>query len=403
MPPSTPGFVGERLREARQARGLRAVELAEVLNISPQAISSYETGKKSPSPEIADALAGKLNVPAHFFTRPARAKHEQPVFYRSMRAATKQARERAEWRLRWLEALTGYVSTSVDFPLVNLPSFDVPSDPLLLSDQDIEGMAEDARKFWRMGDGPVGNMIYLLENQGVIVARDVLGDVTLDSLSVFSDRPYVMIGTDKGTAVRWRYDAAHELGHLLLHRHVNPKALSRAADFKLIEKQAHRFGAAFLLPMAPFSDDFFAASLDTLRAIKPRWRVSIAMMIMRARDVNLISDENKQRMLINYSRRGWHRSEPLDDTLEAETPAMMRKAVELTVTQGKQSGAVFAEEMALSPVDIESLCSLQRGYLGAAYEPRVSLRAEAGNATLFQFPARRHLDEAGPRSRELLN
>ena len=50
MPSSTPGFIGERLREARQVRGFRANELAEILDISPQAISSYETGKKSPSP-----------------------------------------------------------------------------------------------------------------------------------------------------------------------------------------------------------------------------------------------------------------------------------------------------------------------------------------------------------------
>jgi Zn-dependent peptidase ImmA (M78 family)/transcriptional regulator with XRE-family HTH domain len=385
MPASTPGFIGERLREARQVRGFRANELAEILDISPQAISSYETGKKSPSPAITEALADKLGVPSYFFTRPAPPAHERPVFYRSMSAATKHARERAEWRLRWLETLAGYASTSVEFPSVNLPDFDVPRDPLLLSDQDIEDLAEDARKFWRMSDGPVGNMVYLLENQGVIVARDSLGDVTLDSLSAFSDRPYVMIGKDKGTAVRWRYDAAHELGHLLLHRNLNPKALARPTDFKLIERQAHRFGAAFLLPMAPFADDFFAASLDTLRAIKPRWRVSIAMMIMRARDGDLISDEVKRRLFINYSRRRWHRSEPLDDTLEPETPDMMRKAVELIVTHGAQSGAGFAEDVALSPVDIESLCGLQRGYLRAVDEPQVSLRAETAGATVFQF------------------
>lgn len=385
MRASTPGFVGERLREARQVRGFRAVELAETLDISPQAISSYETGKKSPSPAIADALADKLGVPPHFFTRPALPEHGQPVFYRSMSAATKQARERAGGRLRWLESLAHHVSASVEFPAVNLPEFDVDDNPLLLSDQDIEDLAEDARKFWRMSDGPIANMVYLLENQGVIVARDYLGNVTLDSLSVFSDRPYVMIGTDKGTSVRWRYDAAHELGHLLLHRNLDPKSFSRSADFKLIERQAHRFAAAFLLPMAPFAEEFFAASLDTLRSMKPRWRVSIAMMIMRARDGNLISDETKRRLFINYSRRRWQRSEPLDDTLEPEIPGMMRKAVELTVTHGAQSGMGFAEDVALSPGDIESLCSLQRGYLRSVDEPQVTLRADTEGATVFQF------------------
>src|SRR5713101_856868 len=98
MPASTPGFVGERLREARQVRRLRAVELAEMLGISAQAMSSYETGKKSPSPKVADAIARTLNMPVHFFTQPARARPENVIFYRSLSAATKTARMRAEFR-----------------------------------------------------------------------------------------------------------------------------------------------------------------------------------------------------------------------------------------------------------------------------------------------------------------
>ena len=255
---------------------------------------------------IADAMAEKLNLPPHFFTRPFSARSDDPVFYRSMSAATKSARVRAEGRLHWLETIADYLSTGVDFPRVNLPDYDPPGNLLLLGDDDIEVIAAAARRHWGMSDdGPIGNMIYLLENQGVIVARDHLGAVTLDSLSSLSstsERPYVVIGLEKGTAVRWRYDAAHELGHLILHKYIDPKALKRAADFRRAEDQAHRFASAFLLPMAAFADDFFSASLDALRAMKPKWRVSIAMMIKRAHDGNLISEEHYRRMFINYSR-----------------------------------------------------------------------------------------------------
>lgn len=388
MPSATPGFVGSRLREAREVRGLRAVELAEMLSISPQAVSSYEKGIKTPSPTIAEAISTQLNMPLRFFTRPTVAKPERAIFYRSMSAATKRARTRAEWRLRWLEVLTEHVSASVEFPNINLPDIDLPSDPLQFADQDIERVAEQTRRFWEMSDGPIGNMVYLLENQGVIVARDKLGDVTLDSLSVLSDRPYVMIGTEKGTAVRWRYDAAHELGHLLLHSKVNAKSLRTPQEFKVIEKQAHRFAGAFLLPMSAFAADFFSASLDNLRAIKPHWRVSIAMMIMRARDGGLITEEHQRRMFINYYRRKWQGTEPLDDTLEPEAPGLLRKAVELILTHGSQSGAELVESIALSPIDIESLCGLRSGYLTAVDEPSVSLRHD-GEAAIFQFPGER--------------
>jgi Zn-dependent peptidase ImmA (M78 family)/DNA-binding XRE family transcriptional regulator len=389
MPSSTPGFVGERLREARQVRGLRAVELSEMLDVSAQAVSSYETGKKSPSPAIADAIATKLNFPPHFFTQPARRDDSRTVFYRSMSAATKTARMRAEFRLHWLEDLTGFLGNSVEFPAVNLPIFDVPPDPLLISDDEIERMAEDARAFWRMTDGPVSNMVYLLENQGVIAARDQLGAVTLDSLSVFSDRPYVMIGTDKGTSVRWRFDAAHELGHLLLHRRLDRRELTRTAQFKRVEEQAHRFAAAFLLPMAAFADDFFSASLDALRAIKPRWRVSVAMMIMRARQGGLISEEHERRMWINYSRRGWRRLEPLDDTLPPEEPRLLRGAVELILSHSVHHPADISQAVALADRDIESLCSLPANYLRDAGAPTLSLRSGVEQATIYALP-RRH-------------
>jgi Zn-dependent peptidase ImmA (M78 family)/DNA-binding XRE family transcriptional regulator len=393
MPPPTPGFVGERLREARQVRGLRAVQLAEILGVTPSAISAYETGRKSPTPPVADAIAAKLNLPLYYFLRPVIDRPVDPVFYRSMSAATKTARSRAEGRLRWLEDLADHLGAVVAFPDINLPAVDLPSNPLVLSDEDIEQIAADARAHWQMSaDGPISHMVYLLENQGVIVARDYLGASTLESLSSVSGvsgRPYVMIGTDKGTAVRWRFDAAHELGHLILHQGINPKLISNAGDHKRIEDQAHRFAAAFLLPMAAFADDFFSASLDVLRAMKPKWRVSIAMMIKRAHDGALISDGHYSQLYRNYSRRRWNGSEPLDDTLEAEEPNLMRKAVELSLTEGAQSGSDLAASVALSANDIENLCSLAPGYLAASDEPAVSIRSDHDRSNVFQFPGRR--------------
>lgn len=393
MPPPTPGFVGERLREARLTRGLRGVQLAELLGVQPQVISSYETGRKTPTPALAEAIAAKLHLPIAYFLRAAPEHPADPVFYRSMSTATKSARSRAEGRLRWLETITDHLGSVVEFPAVNLPALDLPANPLTLDDDDIERIAAEARAYWQMTpDGPVAHMVNLLENQGVVTARDHLGAAALESLSSVSSisgRPYVMIGTEKGTAVRWRYDAAHELGHLALHRGVHSKALGGQGDHRRLEDQANRFAAAFLLPMAAFADDFFSASLDVLRAMKPKWRVSIAMMIKRAHDGALISDSHYTVLYRNYSRRRWNGKEPLDDTLEAEQPHLMSKAVELTLTDGGWSGADLASVLALSSSDIEGLCSLPSGYLAASDQPAVSLKNDHGGATIFQFPGRR--------------
>jgi Zn-dependent peptidase ImmA (M78 family)/DNA-binding XRE family transcriptional regulator len=374
MKSGTPGFSGQRLREAREIRGTQQLFLAEMLGVSAQAISNYERNRSTPSPEMLDRLARALNVPPAFFTLPDRPTVERKVFYRSMSAATKGARSRAEHRANWLADITCYISDFVELPESNIPQFDVPENPLQLDGSEIEQLAAKARSFWRMRDEPIGNMVRLLENQGVVVARDRLGASTLDSLSELdsaTERPFVIIGTDKGTPARWRFDAAHELGHLILHRKLDRRRLRNAAEHKEIENQAHRFAGAFLLPQAPFCDELFAASLDAMLAMKPRWRTSIAMMIMRARQTHLINEAVEKRLWINYSRRGWRGGEPLDDVMEVESPRLLHRSFELILESQAQSPDDVVLSTGLPVPDIESLAGLPDRFLERDFAPVV--------------------------------
>jgi Zn-dependent peptidase ImmA (M78 family) len=385
----TPGFSGQRLREAREVRSVQQAFLAEMVGVSAQAISKYERGGGTPSPEVAERLAKHLNVPTAFFLMPERQAIDRRVFYRSMSAATKTARTRAEHRASWLADLTGYVESYVELPTVNIPDFGVPDNPLQLEGSDVENIAADARAYWGMREEPIGNVIALMENQGAIVARDHLGAATLDSLSEYdqaTERPLVIIGTDKGTPARWRFDAAHELGHLILHKRVDRRRLKNLAEHKAIEDQAHRFASSFLLPRVPFCEELFAASLDAMLAMKARWRVSIAMMIMRARQTHLINDATEKRLWINYSRRGWRRNEPLDDSMEQESPRVLHRSLELILEAGVQTGQDVVANTGLPIADIESLAWLPERFLERGSAP-VALRFKTGlpgNVTPFR-------------------
>lgn len=372
----TPGFAGERLKEAREARGLTAVSLAELVGVTPQSVSKYEHDDSSPSADVLEVIARTLNLPLSFFTLAPRKIEESAVFFRSMSAATKQARTRARRKLDWLRDMTVYLEEFIDFPEPNLPDLRLPDDPLLISDDDIENAAEDARRFWGMGDSPVGNVVLLLENQGVVVARQQLGAESLDSLSTWAlggGRPFVMIGTDKGSAVRWRFDVAHELGHLLLHAHVGPRELVRPEQFKRIEEQAHRFAAAFLLPMEPFCEDLFAISLDAMRALKPKWKTSIALMIVRARQASLMSEESEKRLWMGLNRRRWRRQEPYDDTWPPEEPRLTRRAAEMILASGTQTVDDVISRVHLPASEIERLTGLPTDYLSGDFA-RVRVR-----------------------------
>lgn len=360
-------------------RGISAVALSEIADVSPQAISQYENGRSSPSPDVLGRIATAVNLPVAFFTRPLRDRTNGTIFYRSMSSATKASRARAERRFVWLRDIEDYLSDYVAFPDLNIPDLDLPSDPLLLSDAEIDDAASRVRVHWGMRNGPIANMIALLENQGAIVARDRLNAEALDGLSEVAtdDRPFVLIGIDKGTPVRWRFDAAHELGHVLLHRHLQSDMLLRPEQYKRIEQQAHRFAASFLLPTAEFGDDFFAVNLDALVALKPKWKVSVAMMIMTAQRAGFINEESARRLWINYSRHGWRRSEPYDDSMEIEEPRLLRRAVELTVGSGTLSADDITNALALPAPDVETLCNLPSGYLGN-FAP-VSLRSPSSD------------------------
>ncbi len=377
-------FCPSRLREIREVRGFTQTQLADLLSVTNATVSAYEKGRSKPSPAVLDSMPNVLQVPPAFFLRDARPVREGVAYYRSLHSATKRARARAEHRLAWLQDITEYLGTLVELPAVNLPTFDLPADPMQITDADVEEAASMARAHWGLGQGPVPNLVRLLEHHGVIVTIDALQAQALDSLCYRTpERPFVMIGAEKATAARWRYDAAHELGHLLLHSdsRLRQRDVSNSVIAAQIEAQAHKFAGAFLLPLGPFANEFYSASLDTLYRMKSVWRVSIGAMINRASKAELISKDTAQRLWINYSRRGWRRSEPLDDQLEREYPKTLYRAEQIVLDKGHTVDEL-RQAVTLADRDIETLCGLPEGFLRAADSP--PLRA-ASNVVPMRF------------------
>jgi Zn-dependent peptidase ImmA (M78 family)/DNA-binding XRE family transcriptional regulator len=392
----TPGFLGARLREAREARGLTGLALAEIVGVTAAAISDYERGPKTPRPDVMDRICETLNLPLEFFTRPVVDRVRNPIHYRSLSAATKSHRLRAERRHDWLLEIVAYLRGFVSFPEPNVPLMDVPEDPTELSDERIEEIAGEVRWRWNLGEGPISNVVLLLENNGVIVTRGALGAHTLDAFSRIGESdgvPYIFLGDDKRAAGRSRFDAAHELAHLVLHRHVSESVARKSELFKLMEEQAHRFAGAFLLPARSFGKEVTRIGLDPFLALKPRWRVSVALMIKRAENLGWINEHQAQILWIQYGRRRWRGHEPLDDKLPVEEPRLLRRAVELLVSQGVQTVEDIRFRNPFAPTDIEQLVGLPPGFLSgdtaAVRLKDVDTKAlPPGGAKVLQFPKR---------------
>lgn len=359
-------FNGARLREAREARAITATSLSELIGKAVSSVSQYENGVNEPPPNVIARISEVLNVPPHFFTQPSASEDEPLLFWRSRTAALKTSRTSATRKYAWLRSIVGYLGGYVSFPSPNFMDIDPPADPAVIDQSYIEEAATKLRRFWGLGDGPISDVVQLVENNGGIVTRTEMGSTKLDA---FSDWPageghyFVVLSTDKDSAVRSRHDIAHELAHGLVHKNVPNKTRSKPNMHKLMEIQAEQFASAFLMPASTFPSEVYSATLDGLYNLKKRWRTSISSMIMRLTNLNILDEQAQRRLFIQMSRRGWRKREPLDNELSPEEPRLLRRAVDTLISSRTISPEELSHAVHLPVTDIERLLGLAPGHL----------------------------------------
>lgn len=104
---------------------------------------------------------------------------------------------------------------------------------------------------------------------------------------------------------RSRFDAAHELGHLVLHIH-------GANGSRDVEREADMFAAAFLIHRGDLISHLpRIRSLEQLVASKKRWGVSVAALARSAFDTGLLSDWHYRDICKQISILGYRSKEPL--------------------------------------------------------------------------------------------
>lgn len=357
------GFEPGRLIQALSARGLSQVALASMVGVSPATVSKWKNGQQSPEAEALTSLSQVINVTPEWFTRPLPEKCSLPLF-RSNASAHSDARKMLEARLEWAQDIALALSEFVDFPYVNLPvrSF---TDPEQITSADIEEAADECRALWNLGRRAIPDLAMAVEGAGVILVREETGIATIEGLSSWSqalDRPMILLSADKQNGFRSRFDLAHELGHLILH-----KGIERSTDpvrHKMMEDQAHRFAGAFLLPAETFAADVRSpVTLDSLLLLKQRWGVSVAAMFMRLWALKIIDDETKSLLFKRRSARWGVKAEPGDDGRAPEQTRLLKRTIELLASSGVMPVDAVSSYIGLSATDIEMLSGLPLRYL----------------------------------------
>jgi Zn-dependent peptidase ImmA (M78 family)/transcriptional regulator with XRE-family HTH domain len=324
-----------RLTLARQRRGYTLSQVAKAVALTPAAISLFESGERTPSPETLARLAHYLEFPVDFFTAgdveplEAATDRERPTSsvasFRSLRSLTVRNRARA----LAVGVLAVELFELIESKLV-IPALAIPD----LQGEKPELAAASLRAAWGLGDGPIFNCVHLLEAKGVRVfwSREECREV--DAFSFWRDgRPYVMLGTHK-TAERSRRDAAHELAHLVLHQHGD--VCGREA-----EQEAEAFASAFLTPSEQFARECPLDPRDAdILALKRRWMISRQSTVRRMFDVGRIGEWRYRSEFIAMSQAG-RDNEP--DPIERETSLLFAKALPKLLEVGLGLDVIAAE------------------------------------------------------------
>ncbi|MEV2270469.1 helix-turn-helix domain-containing protein [Nonomuraea africana] len=344
-------FDRARLRMARELRGLTQVQLArEVGSVTAASISQFENGHTKPATSTLRRLAVALRVPPSFFAAPARPPAQDQVngFFRSLRSTSPRDRQQALAYVHLARELALELEKHVELPDLNLLRVPIDGGQPLQS-ADIEQAAAQVRDHWNVSRGPVRDVVRLLEMNGIVVVRFRVSMEKVDAFCVdFPDRPVVALGADKGLRDRSRFDAAHELGHLVLH------GVAGKIGDKVTESQAHEFAAALLMP----ADDIKAELPERLDwpaflRLKAKWHVSIAALLIRAKTLGVMSEHTYAQGWKALSIRGWRKVEP-GPLGNPEAPVLLRRALELMETTGI-SFADFINRSSLPEADVRAL------------------------------------------------
>ena len=271
-----------RLKFARKRRGFTIKKLSEELGITTRTLSSYENGTSTPKKLSLPLLSKTLSFPeSFFFLDEIEPINQEAVSFRSAARMSAAIRDSALYASNIALEFIAWINRTFETPEVLLPE---------LTGYDPEIAADVVRDYWSLGERPISNMVHLLESKGVMVFSLAEDTDDMDAYSFWrNDRPFVFLNIRKSVE-RSRFDAAHELGHLLLHRHALPK--HAVPTGKEAESEANRFASAFLMPeknIRAHATMRFPA-LASIISLKSLWLVSAAALIRRLKDLEILTE-----------------------------------------------------------------------------------------------------------------
>lgn len=187
----------------------------------------------------------------------------------------------------------------------NLSDFlllDVDRAASISGDPDVA--ADDLRGLLGLGESPIPSMVDVLRRLNVLVETLPTSSRSMSAFSCWFDgQAVVLVSASSSGHRRVRFDTAHELAHLILHR--------GQASGKELEREADQFAGSFLMPAGIFRDRIGSPfDWDAVRLLSSTFGVSQIAVVVRAHELGCIGRKTYAAAMVEAGRRGWFWRDP---------------------------------------------------------------------------------------------
>ncbi|GAA2388050.1 transcriptional regulator [Catellatospora methionotrophica] len=345
-----PEFNPDKLRLARERRGLTKEGLAELCGVSRRAVSDWESGRVEAPP--VEKIGQVLDFPAAFFFGDSIDEvAESAVSFRALSSMSVRQANRVLAHASLMRTFSSWIDVRYATPAVDLPSIEELTASITNLEPSPVEAAESMRAMWGLGARPIKDLLALLESKGVRVFGLPGHDREVDAFSFWhEDLPLIFLNTTK-SAERLRFDLAHELGHLCMHRDINT---NRNRQFEL---DANSFASAFLMPTAGLLPQLVGRpTLENVMRLKKYWLVSATAMVRRLNQLGRLSDWQYRSWMVSLSEKGFRSNEP--DGIQPEQSSLLKQILGLAREDGWSVDRI-AKDLGFSRQDLtEALMGL---------------------------------------------
>lgn len=338
------------IRIARESRGFTQGYLAKKLSVTQGKISKIEGGLLGVSDDVLDKLSIVLTYPKDFFYFTDQIYGHGismigELYYRKRKNVPNKIIDKISARINIRRMHLVRLLKAVELENSLFEAFEYDD-----YNGNAKKVARALRATWSLPRGPIKDLTKTIENAGGIVIEFDFETNTIDATSQWlPDLPPLFFVNVNSPSDRLRFSLAHELGHVIMHKICKPK-------FETMETEANDFASEFLMPEIDISRFLNNINILQLANLKPYWKVSMAALLYRSRDLRKITMRQYQYLWMQMGKAGYRTKEPPEYNIPKEKPTLLKEIVD-----------TYRHKLGYSPKELSLLLGLHEQEIMAMY------------------------------------